>query len=95
MLVGRDDEDEMIHRAGDWLTAQLGDDLVMMSAAQGRYLRLSEVGARVWELLEEPRSRDDLHATLIDEYDVAPEECRRAIDDFLTTLVSRRAVRID
>ncbi|WP_293988453.1 PqqD family peptide modification chaperone [Sphingomonas sp.] len=85
----------MIHRDGDWLTARVGDDLVMMSAAEGNYLRLSEVGARVWELLERPQSRDDLHATLIAEYDVPPEECRRAIDDFLATLVSRRAVRID
>jgi hypothetical protein len=95
MLVGRDEGDEMIHRDGDWLTAQVGDELVMMSAAQGNYLRLSAVGARVWELLEEPRTRDDLHATLIAEYDVAPETCRQAIDDFLATLADRRAIRVD
>lgn len=85
----------MIHRDGDWLSTRVGDDLVMMSAAQGNYLRLSAVGARVWELLEQPQSREDLHAALIAEYDVSPDECRRAIDDFLTTLVKRRAVRID
>lgn len=84
----------MIHRDGDWLAASVGDDLVMMSAAEGNYLRLSAVGARVWELLEQPQSRDDLHAALIAEYEVAPDECRRAIDDFLAALVERRAVRI-
>jgi hypothetical protein len=86
---------DTIRRDGDWLTAQVGGDLVMMSATQGNYIRLSDVGARVWELLEEPRSRDDLHTTLIAEYDVAPQTCRQAIDDFLATLVDRRAVRID
>lgn len=86
--------EETIRRDGDWLTARVGDDLVMMSAAEGNYLRLSEVGARVWELLQEPRSRDELHAALIAEYDVPPDECRRAIDDFLAMLVARRAVRI-
>ena len=86
---------EMIHRDGDWLSTRVGDDLVMMSAAEGSYLRLSAVGARVWELLDRPCSRDDLHAVLVAEYDVAPEECRRTIDDFLATLVDRRAIRID
>ncbi|MDB5679099.1 PqqD family peptide modification chaperone [Sphingomonas bacterium] len=86
---------ETIYRDGDWLSTRVGDDLVMMSAAQGNYLRLSEVGARVWELLEQPRSRDDLHAVLVAEYDVAPEVCRAAIDEFLATLADRRAVRID
>ena len=84
----------MIHRDGDWLSATVGDDLVMMSAAEGNYLRLSAVGARVWELLEEPRSRDDLHAALVAEYDVAPDECRKAVDDFLATRSDRRAVRM-
>lgn len=85
----------MIRRDGDWLSTRVGDDLVMMSAAEGNYLRLSEVGARVWELLDQPRSRDDLLTMLIAEYDVAPDECRRAVDTLLTTLVDRRAIRID
>ena len=84
----------MIYRDGDWLTAQVGDDLVMMSAEQGSYLRLSEVGARIWQLLEQPRTRDDLHTALVAEYDVSPDACGAAIDDFLATLAKRRAVRI-
>lgn len=84
----------MIHRDGDWLGARVGDDLVMMSAREGAYLRLSGVGARVWELLEEPHTRDDLHAALIAEYDVSPAECRQTVDDFIATMVARRAVRI-
>ena len=85
----------MIHRDGDWLTAKVGDQLVMMSAAEGKYLSLSEVGARIWALIETPCSRDDLCAALIEEYDVSPDTCRREVDDFLSTLVAERAARVD
>jgi len=85
----------MIHREGDWLSAKVGDQLVMMSAAEGKYLSLSPVGARIWELLETPRSRDDLCAALVTEYEVTPEQCGREVDDFLGSLTTERAVRID
>ena len=85
---------EIVRRDGDWLAARVGADVVMMSAAEGAYLRLNGVGGRVWELIEEPRSRDDLYAALIVEYDVAPNDCRQAVDELLAKLVKRRAVRI-
>lgn len=85
----------MIHRDGDWLAAKVGDELVMMSAAKGNYIGLSEVGARIWELLETPRTTDDLCAILVAEYDVAPDTCRAEVDDFLATLASHDAIRID
>ncbi|HEX4695936.1 PqqD family peptide modification chaperone [Sphingomonas sp.] len=85
----------MIHREGDWLSAKVGDQLVMMSASEGKYLSLSEVGARIWELIETPKSREDLCATLVTEYDVTPEQCRREVDDFLAMLAKESAARID
>ena len=44
-----------VRRQGEWLSAKVGDELVMMSAETGDYLGLSEVGARIWELLETPQ----------------------------------------
>jgi hypothetical protein len=44
----------LVRRKGDWLSAMVGDELVMMSAERGNYLGLTPVGARIWELIEEP-----------------------------------------
>jgi hypothetical protein len=49
-----------VERKGDWLSARVGDELVMMSAEQGHYIGLSEVGARIWELIAEPVELDEL-----------------------------------
>ena len=41
----------MVRRKDGWLSAKVGDELVMMSAEKGNYIGLSDVGARIWELL--------------------------------------------
>ena len=56
-----DEEDPMmIQRRGDWLSAKVGDELVMMSAERGEFVGLSEVGTRVWELIETPQELETL-----------------------------------
>ncbi len=66
-----------IARNEDWLTAMVGDELVMMSAQKGQYIGLSPVGARVWELLESPRDIESLCSELEREFDVAPRRMPR------------------
>jgi len=85
----------MVRRQGDWLAAKVGDELVMMSATKGNYVGLSEVGARIWELIQAPRSLDDVCAQLQDEYDVAPQTCRDEVAAFLRELMKHGAVALD
>ena len=85
----------MIHRKGDWLAAKVGNELVMMSAAKGNYIGLSEVGARIWELIEQPRSLDEVCARLVEEYDVAPDVCRGEVELFLRELMNHGAIALD
>ncbi len=85
----------MVRKQGDWLAAKVGDELVMMSAEKGNYIGLSEVGARIWELIETPQDVDALCARLNDEYDVAPETCRVEVETFLEELVKHGAIALD
>lgn len=85
----------MVRRQGDWLAAKVGDELVMMSATKGNYVGLSEVGARIWELIEAPRSLDDVCAQLQDEYDVTQQTCRDEVAAFLRELMKHGAVALD
>lgn len=85
----------LISRHGDWLSAKVGDEMVMMSAEKGNYVGLSDVGARIWELIETPREFDALCAQLEQEYDVAPEVCRTEVEAFINDLVKHGAVALD
>ena len=82
-------------KQGDWLAAKVGDELVMMSAEKGNYIGLSEVGARIWELIETPQDVDAVCAQLQDEFEVAPEVCRAEVESFLDELVKHGAIALD
>ena len=85
----------MVRKQGDWLAAKVGGELVMMSAEKGNYIGLSEVGARIWELLEALQDIDAVCAQLQQEYDVAPATCRAEVENFLSELVKHGAIALD
>jgi hypothetical protein len=84
----------MVRRQGDWLTARVGDELVMMSAQTGDYVGLTEVGARVWKLIETPQELNALCSKL-EEFEVSAETCRSDVEVFLNELVKHGAISLD
>ncbi len=84
-----------VRKQAGWLAAKIGDELVMMNAKKPDYIGLSEVGARIWELIETPQDVDAVCARLLDEYDVAPEICRAEVGAFLDELVQNGAAALD
>jgi Coenzyme PQQ synthesis protein D (PqqD) len=85
----------IVQRQGDWLSAKVGDELVMMSAEKGNYVGLSEVGARIWELIETPQDVEAVIVRLQQEYEVPAETCRAEVDAFLKELMTHGAVALD
>lgn len=85
----------MVRRQGDWLSAKVGDELVMMSAEKGNYIGLSEVGARIWELMATPQDVEALCARLQDEFEVEPDVCRSEVETFVNELVKHGAAALD
>jgi hypothetical protein len=84
----------MVRRQGQWLAARVGDELVMMSADSGAYVGLSEVGARIWELVETPQDIDAVCAQLQAEFEVAPEVCRAEVQRFVNELAEHGAIAL-
>jgi hypothetical protein len=85
----------IVRRNGDWLSAMVGDELVMMSAESGNYVGISPVGARVWELIERPKSLDELCGQLVREFEVTPETCRADVLRFVEEMQGHGAVALD
>jgi len=81
--------DQKLKRTDDLLTAPIDDVLLMMSIEKGSYYSLNSVGARIWELLENPMTFDELVAQLLEEYDIAAETCRLEVENFVNALRER------
>ncbi|HEV7287637.1 PqqD family peptide modification chaperone [Sphingomonas sp.] len=82
----------LTRRTEGLLSAAVGDELLMMSAAEGKYFNLNDVGSRIWELLAQPVSAEKLVAALTAEYDVDADTAREHVADFLAALRERGLV---
>jgi hypothetical protein len=69
------------------ISGRLHDELVMMDIDQGKYFSLNPVATRIWDLLEKPLDTEELCAVLIDEYDVAPEQCRIEVEEHIAEML--------
>src|SRR5258707_13635341 len=59
----------------DQVSCEIDREAVILHLKNGVYYGLNEVGARVWALLQQARPVAEIEATIVAEFDVAPEQC--------------------
>ena len=74
------------------LARPLEAETVMFHPEVGKYFALDAVGTRVWELLEQPMTVDEMCARLTSEFDVDPATCASDIAALLADLRASRLV---
>lgn len=75
------------------IASQVGDEIVILNHNKGAYYGLDEVGALVWNNLEqEPKTLDALCEVVISEYDIDKETCQEDIELLLKDLISEKLV---
>jgi hypothetical protein len=80
--------------AKDVLSCDLSGEAAMLDLKSGRYYGLNPVGARIWNLLKEPRTVESLIQAVLAEYDVPREECERDALDILGRLASEGLIEV-
>jgi hypothetical protein len=73
------------------LSATLGDEVVILGLRDSADYGLSKVGVRIWELLQQPPTLDDIAAVLVAEYDVSLDDAKADLQDLLGDLHALRA----
>lgn len=80
------DQNSIFRRKTDLIGAVVDDDLVMMSIEHGQYYGLGGVAPRVWELIEAPRSFEQLVDHVLEEFDVERAVCEKDLAEFLNQM---------
>jgi len=79
-------------RNSDILSANVDDDLVMMSIQAGNYYNIGGIGTFIWELLAEPRSMAELIDGVVADYDVERERCASDVGAFVQELIRLKLI---
>ena len=87
-------DETIIRRSGDQLSCDLDGEAAILQVATGQYFGLNEVGALVWECLENASSVGKLHQALLDAYEVESERCRSDLESLLMELADSGLVEI-
>lgn len=80
--------------AKDQVSSDLGGEVAILDLAGGVYYGLDEVGARIWELIQEPIVVDQIQATMVEEYAADRTRVSRDVLAFLQRLADEELVEV-
>jgi hypothetical protein len=78
----------------DQLSTDVNSEAVILHLNSGFYFGLNQTGARVWELLQEPRKVGEIRDRLVETLDVDSERCGEELLQFLEQLRAERLVEV-
>jgi len=79
----------------DALSSGVGKETLILDFTSGTYYGLNEVGSRIWELLQSPRTILDLCQQLREEYEVDAERCLGSVIRLVEEMAERGLVTVD
>jgi hypothetical protein len=76
------------------VSSDLGEEVAILDFKAGVYYGLDDVGARVWQLVQEPRKVCEIRNALLEEYEVEPDRCERDLIALLRNLAGEELIEI-
>ena len=76
------------------LSAEVENEVVLMSIDKGTYYGLNPVGARVWSLLGKPVPVHEMCEKIVEEFEVTLEQCQEEVLGLLKDLQEQGLIRI-
>ena len=83
-----------VARSQTAVSCELSQEAVILDLASGVYFGLDSVGARIWQILEKPRSIHEIRDALLGEYKVDAAVCEQSVARFVNELLSKGLLEI-
>lgn len=80
--------------AQDLVSADLEREAVILNLKDGVYYGLDPMGARIWNLIQQPRSVTEIIETLLEEYEVAPQRLSNDLLGLLKEMAARGLIEV-
>lgn len=74
--------------------SQMEQEKVVLSLNSGKYYGLDELGARIWDLLQQSHTLSEISNAICQEYEVEIEECDRDVRELLEELLDAKLIEV-
>ena len=88
-------EDAIITREETALSSQVEDRVMIMNIDSGTYYEIDKSAARIWDMLEQPKSFGELCDALCRTYEVDRERCGSDTSRFVEEMKGLGLLKID
>ena len=75
-------------------SCEVGGEAVVLALREGVYYGLNPVGARVWQLVQQPRTLTELCDAVVADFDVDRPTCERDVARLVAQLRERGLVEV-
>ena len=86
--------DMVIVAAPQQISADLTGEAAILNLLSGKYYGLKAVGARIWELIQQPCTVAEIQAAILREYEVPVDQCARDLEALLRQLAEARLIEV-
>jgi len=86
--------DSTVVAVQDQISADLADEVAILSLKSGVYYGLNPVGASIWKLIQQPTTVGRIRDALLEVYDVDPERCLQDLLNLLQRMEAHKLVEL-
>jgi hypothetical protein len=83
---------EPVIRRAELPSTELQGETVLLSLEEQSYFGLRATSRRIWQMLEQPRTLEQILATLLSEYEIDRQQCEREVAVFMQRLWEARLI---
>lgn len=76
------------------ISSGIANEVAILNLKSGMYYGLNEVGARIWQLISEPKTVEEVYETVLKEYEVEPECLEQNLLDVLQQLADHGLIEV-
>ena len=87
-------ESSIITQTKEQVYSQIDGESVILNLKSGEYYGLNSVGARIWELIQEPKAVNEVQNLILAEYEVELEQCQNDRVALLQELAEAKLIDI-
>ena len=84
----------VVKRSPNHVATDMAGETVVLDMKSGMYYGMDAVAGLIWNLIEEPKTLDEIRAAVIREYDIDVESCERDVFAFVSALESAGLVEV-